>query len=99
MKLIKVQVSSRGVYSYIHRVDESDPATQTVYTQEQVDEMPEVDVHSFEGSYLDLEKNHWKQKRREEYETKTPYEQIEMMADGTFDAWYNSIKEKYPKNA
>lgn len=55
IKLIKVRVSKRG-YSYIHRSDESDPSTQTNYSQAEVDNMQDAEIHEFEGSYLDLEK-------------------------------------------
>ena len=39
----------------------------------------------------------WKQDRETEYAKKSPVEQIEMMADGTFNDWYAAIKLKYPK--
>jgi hypothetical protein len=39
----------------------------------------------------------WQELRREEYDQKSPYEQIEMMADGSFDSWYSGIKAKHPK--
>ena len=41
--------------------------------------------------------NNYKVQRLNEYLQKTPYDQLEMMADGTFDAWYAGIKAKYPK--
>jgi hypothetical protein len=39
----------------------------------------------------------WSRDRQNEYSKKSPYDQIEMMADGTFNAWYDGIKQTYPK--
>jgi len=45
-------------------------------------------------AYDDLQ---WMRDRQAEYAKKTPVEQIEMMADGTFNAWYAKIKSDNPK--
>ena len=39
----------------------------------------------------------WSRNRQAEYAKKSPVEQIEMMDDGTFKAWYAGIKTANPK--
>lgn len=39
----------------------------------------------------------WLRGRISEYKLKTPYEQIEMISDGTYDAWYAGVKSRWPK--
>ena len=48
--------------------------------------------------WVDNDRRTWQQKRQSQYMQKTAYEQIEMMADGSFDTWYQGIKNTYPKS-
>lgn len=47
--------------------------------------------------HADYEALEWSRNRQAAYLLKSPLEQIEMMADGTFNAWYSGIKATYPK--
>lgn len=69
-----------------------------VYVDPTQSELDEIDALAA-TLQAEHDSSQWSRDRKSEYLKKSTFEQIEMMADGTFDAWYSGIKSNIPKPA
>lgn len=75
-----------------------------LYTDFETNKIEITDISGYEvveykntQLHADYEAIEWCRNRQAEYSKKSATEQIEMMLDGTIDAWYSNIKSMYPK--